>query len=390
MSRSPHVLILSTADWDRPLWTNKQHLASRLAPHVRVTYVDSLALRRPGLSREDLARIGSKVRAALRPARSGSGPGAGAAGLPENLSVVSPRVIPFHRRRPVVWSLNRASLRQQLKPWLATPHEDRVLWAFSPVTYDLELEASQTIYHCVDLLQSFPGVDGRALDEGELRLARAGAIGIASSRPLADHLRSVGFERVLLWENVADVELMASQAVGPRSAGSVVFAGNLTPTKVDVEILRAIADSGDLELHLAGPIADGGGTFPELAWVHEHPRVVLHGVLSPAQLGALLGTCTVGVIPYLVNDYTTGVFPMKVYEYLAAGLAVVSTPLPALDGNGDVGVVSGSSAAFVDAVRARAGVPASELVAERFEAARSHSWEARAEAALGLISQPGG
>ena len=42
------------------------------------------------------------------------------------------------------------------------------------------------------------------------------------------------------------------------------------------------------------------------------------------------------IIPYAVNELTRSVFPMKVYEYLAAGLPVVSTPLPALAGLQDI------------------------------------------------------
>ena len=37
-----------------------------------------------------------------------------------------------------------------------------------------------------------------------------------------------------------------------------------------------------------------------------------------------------GLIPYARNTLTESIFPMKVYEYLAAGLPVVATPLPAL------------------------------------------------------------
>ena len=37
------VLMFSTADWDEPLWTNKQQIASRLAGEFRVLYVEPLA-----------------------------------------------------------------------------------------------------------------------------------------------------------------------------------------------------------------------------------------------------------------------------------------------------------------------------------------------------------
>ncbi len=43
-----------------------------------------------------------------------------------------------------------------------------------------------------------------------------------------------------------------------------------------------------------------------------------------------------GLIPARINDYTSAMFPMKFFEYLAAGLPVVATPLPALEPYGSV------------------------------------------------------
>ncbi len=38
--------------------------------------------------------------------------------------------------------------------------------------------------------------------------------------------------------------------------------------------------------------------------------------------------CNVGLIPFLPYDFINSVSPLKLYEYLAAGLPVVSSPLP--------------------------------------------------------------
>ncbi|HDY8381860.1 TPA: glycosyltransferase family 1 protein, partial [Klebsiella pneumoniae] len=52
------ILLLSTADWDNPFWTNKQHVAIELARRGhKVLYIDSLGLRAPGLNKKDISRI---------------------------------------------------------------------------------------------------------------------------------------------------------------------------------------------------------------------------------------------------------------------------------------------------------------------------------------------
>jgi hypothetical protein len=40
---------------------------------------------------------------------------------------------------------------------------------------------------------------------------------------------------------------------------------------------------------------------------------------------------SVCLLPYLINAYTTNVYPSKVHQYLAGGKPVVSTPMPELE-----------------------------------------------------------
>ena len=42
-----NIILISTADWNHPLWTNKQHVSLSLAnAGFRVLYVESLGLRK--------------------------------------------------------------------------------------------------------------------------------------------------------------------------------------------------------------------------------------------------------------------------------------------------------------------------------------------------------
>src|SRR5258706_6213462 len=61
------VILVSTADWDNPHWTNKQHLAVRLGRRgMRVLYLESLGLRRVRPRGTDLRRIIRRFLAFLR------------------------------------------------------------------------------------------------------------------------------------------------------------------------------------------------------------------------------------------------------------------------------------------------------------------------------------
>jgi glycosyltransferase involved in cell wall biosynthesis len=262
------------------------------------------------------------------------------------------------------------------------------LWSFSPITYDLESQAAAAIYHCVDILAEFPGVDSTAVCDAEHALATADVTAIASSSGVEEHLRRQGFSKVKLWENVADTTMFAAHSNGPRESGLVVFAGNLTEHKVDFDLLTAIASSKDVRLVLAGAVAEGGGGTGGPKELIKRSNVDYVGILPLTELASLLGRASVGLIPYQLNDYTAGVFPMKVYEYLGAGLPVVTTALPSIRHLSSTDVmVTDTAKGFVDAVeRFASRPPDSQAIARRTATASEHSWEKRGTEAANLIT----
>jgi glycosyltransferase involved in cell wall biosynthesis len=92
----------------------------------------------------------------------------------------------------------------------------------------------------------------------------------------------------------------------------------------------------------------------------------------------VLRAADAGLIPYARNALTDSIFPMKVYEYLAAGLAVIATPLPALAGVEGVRCAADPQgiARLLDEALAQDDP---ERRAARSRAASAHSWDRRLE-----------
>ena len=113
-------------------------------------------------------------------------------------------------------------------------------------------------------------------------------------------------------------------------------------------------------------------------WVGSKPFSALPGYLR---------LIDVGLTPYADTAFNRASFPLKTLEYLAAGRAVVATPLPANDWLGtDLITVAADPAAFAAEVAARLGTPRSaELVERRRAFARRHSWARRAETMADLL-----
>ncbi|MFC3504751.1 glycosyl transferase family 1 [Micromonospora krabiensis] len=378
-----NVLMLGTAEWDSPIATNQHYVARELARSATVTFVESLGLRRPTLRRDDVVRMAARVRRAM-----GDRETPAQRPRPAGAHVVSPIVLPVHRTptRP----LNRALLRRATADWLASPRP-RVLWTFTPVTYGLEEAADVVVYHCVDLLATFPGVDGVAVARGERSLSSRTAVAIATSSAVHEHLVAAGFPRVDLLPNVADVSVFtaASRPAAERRP-AVLFSGNLTVHKLDLPLLESVATAvrGHGELLLAGPLAAGGGSFDaELRRLEDLGARHL-GVLTPAQLAEVAGTCAVGLIPYAINDYTRGVSPLKCFEYLSSGLAVLSTGLPAVtELAGTNPHVTAAAAAELPARVPELLQPVGdEIHGARMASAAEHGWEGRGALLRELLS----
>ena len=126
------------------------------------------------------------------------------------------------------------------------------------------------------------------------------------------------------------------------------------------------------------------------------PNVLRLGERSLDALPGYVQAYDVGTMWYPLNPVTEAAIPMKLYEYLAAGRACVSTPLPACEAAGGVwtaGDVAGFVAAL-EAARAAAGTEefAAAAAAETAEAAWPKRLEPIFEAleTAGLLRAPVG
>jgi hypothetical protein len=147
------IVCLGFGEWDAELWTNQQHLMSRLAERNRVLFLESLGLRQPRLAGTDLRRMARRAGRAVSGARAVDG-----------LHVQSPLVVPIHGR-PRIRTLNARLLRAQVAHTVkALGFERPMLWSYVPQADWLvdTLQPSAIVYHCVDDIAAQKGVAAAA------------------------------------------------------------------------------------------------------------------------------------------------------------------------------------------------------------------------------------
>jgi glycosyltransferase involved in cell wall biosynthesis len=170
----------------------------------------------------------------------------------------------------------------------------------------------------------------------------------------------------------------------------VAYAGHLYAWKgVDV-LLEALALVPDVD----GLIVGGHAAEPDLERVRGvarrlniSDRVTFTGLVAPGRVAELLRSAAILVLPNpasAISDRFTS--PLKLFEYMAAGGAIVASDLPSIrevlrDGVNALLVRAGDPAAIAAAIRRLAAEAplAARLGAAAADASRQYSWERRAE-----------
>jgi glycosyltransferase involved in cell wall biosynthesis len=381
------VVLLSTADWANPFWTNKQHVAAELSRRgCRVFYIDSLGLRKPSASKQDLRRIAARIFRSLRPPKR----------VRPNLWVWSPLVIPWQEKKRVR-QLNRVLLTTGLRFWLwALGYEARTLWTYNPLTTQfLPLDRFSTVvYHCVDEVKSQPGMPSLEIERAEADLVARADICYVTSENLLQSRRKLN-PNTHYFPNVADFSHF-SQALDPNlelpgdltsiRRPIIGFIGAISTYKLDFGLLRKMAiRHPEWSILLIGKVGEGDPTT-DVSAISDLQNIHLLGPRAYRTLPAYLKAISVAILPSNINPYTCNMFPMKFFEYLGAGKPVVATDLPALKAFANVAFLTRDADEFIAAVETALRGEGSSLQS-RLALAKEQTYESRTELMLQVLQR---
>jgi len=191
-------------------------------------------------------------------------------------------------------------------------------------------------------------IQGRLTSIGLEKVIAKTADGVISaSETLANLRRSQGARNVLVVPNGVDpsfYKLPESNPTERLKRRTIVYAGSLDHDYGVNLLLEAFsrlnpAFRAKLVLAGSGPLARSLNAEFEDEKLDGGVRLL--GIVEHKKLPELLWEATVGVAPYLIGSSAAYGVPMKIKEYLAAGLPVVASRVGEIDHflNGDVGAV---------------------------------------------------
>jgi glycosyltransferase involved in cell wall biosynthesis len=314
-------IICFSSDWDSdPL--SKQHIMKRLAARNRVLWINSIGIRRPSLNTRDFKRALARLRDFSRGHRQ----------VQASIHVFSPLAIPFHgsstarrvNRRLLRWSVGRVCRQLHFR--------DPITWTFVPTSAEIAgtLGEKMLVYHCVDEHSEFTGVDKGALLALERRLIEKSHCVIVSSdhlyaakRPMNPHTYLVehGVD-VAHFRLACDPDSPVAEDIQRLRRPVIGFFGIIADW-VDLGLIRFLADARpQWDLALIGQPAT------DVQVLHDAPNVHLLGHRPYSALPVYAKGFDIAILPFIVNTLTRAANPLKLREYLAAGLPVVSTAIP--------------------------------------------------------------
>ncbi len=307
--------------------TSCNHVLRELARHNRVLWVNSISTRAPKLgSGRDLRKVVRHLSGFLRGVFGGATP------VDEGMWLFTPFVLPFHHRPWAVW-LNRRILRLTLGMQRRRLGMRKFqLWTFVPTSaeYVGRLGEDLLVYYCTDEWSGFKSVDGRRIEAMVRSLATRADVVFATSRPLVEKLGKFNSKTYLASHGVQHARF--ARALEPSTVVPADVASMPRPLLGFYGLIEEWMDL-DLIVHLAKrhpewSIVLIGKVCVDVAACQGLANVHFIGRRPHEELPAYCKAMDVALIPHKVNELTRHMNPIKLREYLSAGLSVVSTDVP--------------------------------------------------------------
>ena len=363
--KNPPIIYISPVEWSG-LRQRPQVIAEYLSRFAQVYFVNPVPLRPFRWS--DTGRVIGKARSLL--------PHKSTQERLRGMRVVNPFYLPFSGAHHINELLLRRvvkSIRRQLE---ITPP---LLWIGSPsplagAILD-RLPRARIVYDCMDDFSSFHE-ESTAIKRAEEKILERADMVFTVSKTLFEQFRLMA-RRMALAPNGVDLSVFRYGAKkkprpGDLPQGDILIGYHgLIGTWFDMELIAEVARARPTwRIALIGPVQRPDGT-PRLPG-----NVSFLGPRPQTELPSYLAHFDVGLIPFMESRVSFHSHPLKVYEYLAMGLPVVSTPIPELETLAPhVRLVSGPEQ-FIRSIEEALGEPVSEgTIDQRLALAGANSWQ---------------
>ncbi len=369
------IIVCVANSWDYDP-TSKHQIMKILSGGNDIVWVDYHGTRRPGVNLADLKATFSALQRFARGIRR----------VTPSITRLTPLVIPGSnstRLGRLHQQLLIAQIRRAIRSIGGARGKPLQVWTFAPdVPYLVGQFGEECfLYYCVDEYGQFEGFDRDRIVAAENELIDRADVVVTTSAALFEAKR-VRRADIILARHGVDYDHFAaawrSDQPVPADLVSIPrpilgFFG-LIHHWVDHALLARVAE---LRPHYSFVLL--GDCRVDVSSLKSLPNVYLLGRRPYDQLPAYCAAFNAGLLLFVRSAMTRNINPIKMHEYLAAGLGVVSTPLPEAEryrGPIRIADTAESFAGACDEVLSRQGVTNRRAIARVVE---HESWASKVE-----------
>lgn len=289
-------------------------------------------------------------------------------------------------------AINKAAAKQELSDYVFINSHD---YYFADIHQQL-IRKSKYIYQCIDpIVKSYSARHGKSL---EARAASSADLVISTSPYLRERMASYNTNSYLvpnaanfsLCHQATDAATTTLQEIDRLPGLKFGYVGNIE-RRINYQLLIDVFKTRtDWHLIMVGPLDKTyvPSDFTAL------PNVTFLPSVSHGDVPRVLKSIDIAIIPFLCDEVSAQIYPLKMYEYLASGKPVITTNFnpEVIEALADVVSIADSPREFAGRVSEITHHDNASLRERRIAVARANDWSQRSEVILELIAsteQPG-
>jgi len=374
-----NFIIFSSIDWTTHWQLHHQLATSLVSTGNRVLFIENTGIRSANIG--DIGRLGDRI-SNWRKGEHGFSSIDG-----NKLTSYSPILLPFPYSRISLF-LNKRIFNLSISRWIrASDFNNPIIISFLPTPLIQSainsIRPKLTVYYCANNMAK-SSLSASQIRPYEDYFFESVDIVFTAAYVIQEYAKrfsekvfyfppGIDFDKfnIALKDNKdipSDLQKISSRIVG--------YIGTLGRV-LDQELLCTLADEcSDATIVLIGP------KYTDTILLEGKSNIVFLGSRPHDQLPYYIKGFDVGIVPYICNDFTEGVYPSKLNEYLAMGIPAVSTNLREVRESkevyGEAAIIANNTEEFIEAVKSSiVEKNNTSSVDQRVKIAKENSWESR-------------
>jgi len=323
MSISKDIFLVFSDDWgEHP--SSCQHIFKHIVRKYPVIWVNNLGMRTPKFNKVDALKAIKKLKKMFFSAFKKNA----AQIVLQKMTVLQPFMIPYNY--PLFRKFNQKSVSKTVKETLKKLNfSSPILVTTVPNVCDYigVFKEKKIVYYCVDDFAEWPGHEKKLILQMEEDLIQKVDIFIATSDKLYQRLKKYGKSTFLLTHGV-DLQAFTTisddaehATLGQIPRPRVGYVG-LIDARLDWSLIEALLK----DLPEVNFVFVGKKEF-DLSFLERYSNFYRVSPVPYSEVPLVLKSMDILILPYLVNEFTQTINPLKLKEYLTSGRSIIGVPL---------------------------------------------------------------